>query len=103
MARRSELSSNWRVKLDIPTNTDSSTTRSEYKNNDARPIVPGRRDAPRQVPAASSEMTENARGEDDPQTLRAIEEGRRLYVGNLPYMAKMKDVEWLFLSNGYQM
>ncbi|KAL8819720.1 MAG: hypothetical protein Q9223_001908 [Gallowayella weberi] len=42
------------------------------------------------------------RGEDDPRTLQAIEEGRRLYVGNLPYMAKGVDVMDLFERNGYQ-
>ena len=30
------------------------------------------------------------RGEDDPRTLQAIEEGRRLYVGDLPYLAEPK-------------
>lgn len=43
------------------------------------------------------------RGEDDPRTLQAIEEGCRLYVGNLAYMAKRKDIEDLFVGNGYRM
>ena len=43
------------------------------------------------------------RGEDDPRTFQAIVEGRRLYVGNLPYMAKAQDVRTFFESSGYQM
>lgn len=42
------------------------------------------------------------RGEDDPRTLQAIAEGRRLYVGNMPYMAKMRDVEALFADVSYK-
>ncbi|KAK0467282.1 putative ribonucleoprotein [Desarmillaria tabescens] len=39
--------------------------------------------------------------ESDASALQAIEEGRRLYVGNLPYMAKKQDVQALFEGDGY--
>ncbi len=39
--------------------------------------------------------------ENDTGALQAIEEGRRLYVGNLPYMAKQQDVQALFEGDGY--
>lgn len=44
---------------------------------------------------------ETLRGEDDPNTLQAIAEGRRLYVGNMPYIAKTIDVELLFAEVDY--
>ncbi|KAK0188891.1 hypothetical protein F5146DRAFT_1140459 [Armillaria mellea] len=39
--------------------------------------------------------------ENGASTLQSIEEGRRLYVGNLPYMAKQQDIQALFEGNGY--
>lgn len=33
----------------------------------------------------------------------ASPDGRRLYVGNLPYEAKFEDVQDLFVSEGYTM
>jgi RNA recognition motif-containing protein len=38
-----------------------------------------------------------------PQVPQAITEGRRLYVGNMPYMAKKEDVEALFREGDYKM
>ena len=40
---------------------------------------------------------------DDPIALQAIAEGRRLYVGNMPYFAKSEDVESLFAGDNYKM
>jgi hypothetical protein len=37
------------------------------------------------------------------QASPAIAEGRRLYVGNMPYTAKKEDVETLFAEGDYQM
>lgn len=34
---------------------------------------------------------------------QAIGEGRRLYVGNMPYTAKSQDVEALFTGAGFSM
>ena len=33
---------------------------------------------------------------------QAISEGRRLYVGNMPYTAKMEDVKELFSKGGFE-
>ncbi|KAI9765709.1 MAG: hypothetical protein M1840_007142 [Geoglossum simile] len=41
--------------------------------------------------------------ENDSLALQAIAEGRRLYIGNMPYMAKSNDVEVLFIGSGYKM
>jgi RNA recognition motif-containing protein len=38
---------------------------------------------------------------DDEESVKAIAEGRRLYVGNLPYRAKPSDVTSYFDSAGY--
>lgn len=107
-ASRSELSSNWRTRVDARPSTG---------NNAATP-TPGPPSKPDYIQqrgswSKSREKTENKsdepvgggtlRGEDDPDTLRAIAEGRRLYVGNMPYMAKTNDVEMLFAEGDYQM
>ena len=110
-ATRSELSSNWRTKTDAPPRTG---------NNAATP-TPGPASKPdylqqrniRNLRNLCKDEKENEfdkpiiggqlRGEDDPNTLQAIAEGRRLYVGNMPYIAKTKDVELLFADGDYQM
>ena len=43
------------------------------------------------------------REDDAAQTSQAIEEGRRLYVGNVPYAANIQDVENLFVGGDYVM
>ena len=105
IASRSELSSNWRANVETPSagGSDAATrtlgpsskpdylqrhafrSRSSDKENKVDLLVSG----------------ETLRGEDDPDTLPAIAEGRRLYVGNMPYIAKTKDVEMLFAESGY--
>ena len=107
-ATRSELSSNWRTKTDAPPRTGNDTATStpgpsskpdylhqrnswslrkdEKQNKSDEPVIGGQ-----------------LRGEDDPSTLQAIAEGRRLYVGNMPYIAKTRDVEMLFVDGGYHM
>ena len=107
-ATRSELSSNWRTKTDAPPRTG---------NNAATP-TPGPASKPdylqqRNIRDLRKDEKENKfdepvigeqlRGEDDPKTLQAIAEGRRLYVGNMPYIAKTEDVELLFADGNYQM
>lgn len=97
MAGRSELSNNWRAKSDTPSGIISHSHRlNGFRSSNTTPIALGQRDF-------RNPSTDHIRGEDDPRTLQAIEEGRRLYVGNLPYMAKTEDVENLFVRNGYQM
>jgi hypothetical protein len=45
----------------------------------------------------------NLRNEDISRAEKAIEEGRRIYVGNLPYEALTRDVEKLFANDQYIM
>ncbi|KAH0542298.1 hypothetical protein FGG08_003325 [Glutinoglossum americanum] len=41
-------------------------------------------------------------GESDSLVSQSIAEGRRIYIGNMPYMAKPEDVEALFADKGYK-
>ncbi|KAI4252379.1 MAG: hypothetical protein L6R42_007988 [Xanthoria sp. 1 TBL-2021] len=101
MANRSQISSNWRAKAQPPSdieppnldndNPQDYNANSEACNRKIPPNIP-----PNVFPPAE------IRGEDDPRTLQAIAEGRRLYVGNLPYMAKTTDIQDLFTHNNYQ-
>ncbi|KAK0217985.1 ribonucleoprotein [Armillaria fumosa] len=108
----SDASSNWRSK--------------NSNNSSASPSFPGKKQRfpdnyhSRQQPAfhssaafeprplehsnakkeSSTHNNEECR-ENDAGALQAIEEGRRLYVGNLPYMAKQQDIQAFFEGNGY--
>ena len=98
---RSELSSNRLTKIDTTPRDSNNTTlqglsshlkRENFQQHKAgidRPQSPSRR--------------KSLRGEDDPRTLQAIAEGRRLYVGHLSYIAKTQDVEELFARDEYNM
>ena len=98
---RSELSSNWRIKPDAPptagnntaTRTPSLPTQPDYCQQRDFWSRSGDKKKTRSQETVSGGLL---RGEDDPDTLQAIAEGRRLYVGNMPYMAKAKDVQMLF-------
>lgn len=91
MASRSQLSSDWRAKA-------QTTTASSNFEQDG---IEGHENGGSGTRAFVDSAT--IWGEDDPRTLQAVEDGRRLYVGNLPYMVKRKDVEDFFACNGYQM
>ncbi len=102
MGSRASLSNNWRVKSDALPPHHNSTAES-LRN-------PRGWNSQQQTNFQSGEKhnhtndadLRNIRGEDDPRTLQAIAEGRRLYVGNMPYMAKTRDVEALFEDNAYK-
>ena len=95
MGSRSDLSSNWRIKSD--------TASSSTQDIESDPRSALTEDRGNQKEAVETPSTDDIRGEDDPRTLQAIDEGRRLYVGNLLYAAKPNDVESLFLGNKYEM
>lgn len=107
-ASRSELSNDWRTKVDTPprigNNAATRTSGPPYK-----PDYLQQRDFWNKSRNEKEEKSngrvggETLRGEDDPNTLQAIAEGRRLYVGNMPYIAKTKDVEVLFAEGDYRM
>ena len=106
-ATRSELSSNWRTKIDAqPRNgnnaaapTPGPLSKPDYlEQRNIRYLRRDEKVIKFHEPVTGGQL----RGEDDPNTLQAIAEGRRLYVGNMPYFAKTKDVELLFAKGGYQ-
>ncbi|MCJ1226267.1 hypothetical protein MMC12_002917 [Toensbergia leucococca] len=113
MTSRSGLSNSWRVKSDnnpVPNNqplqTSIPTKRYDqsYRNKGLESTHQSNPLADRLIRSTQSNGDNpdlQIRGEDDPKTLQAIEEGRRLYVGNMPYMAKPEDVEALFTDGGY--
>lgn len=49
----------------------------------------------------SQRSANNKKPINDEATTKAIAEGLRIYVGNLPYMVKEDDVSKLFLDDGY--
>ena len=91
---RSVLCSNWRVKEDPslvqavePTHEKQSSNMGAF--DDSQQIPP--------EPVAPLRGTAN-----ENRAERAIQDGRRLYVGNLPYMAKENDVRSLFADSKYE-
>jgi len=106
LATRSEKSGNWRADAD-PVLLNSSEDASIGILHDG----PTLSNSPKSlsIPASGSTVNlganpphnETVRGGDDPRTLQAIAERRRLYVGNLPYMAKTQDV-MDFFGHDYQ-
>ena len=109
-ARRSELSTNWRTKVDAPPSTGNNATtrttgppsKSDYLQKRHQRDTWSKSKDKSEDKSSAAVSGETLRGEDDPQTLQAITEGRRLYVGNMPYIAKTRDVEMLFAEGGYQ-
>lgn len=107
-ASRSELSNNWRTKVDAPPKP-SNNAATQISGPHFEPDYLQRRDLwgkkrdKKEKDSNGPVGGETLRGEDDPETLQAITEGRRLYVGNMPYMAKTKDVEMLFADKDYRM
>ena len=106
-ASRSELSSNWRTKIDatprIGNNAATRTPGLPKKPDHHQRGFWSKRGDKKEDQSDGPVSGGTLRGEDDPNTLQAITEGRRLYVGNMPYMAKTKDVETLFAEGDYQM
>ena len=97
---RSALSTNWRVKSQ-PTSIGMKTDRERWHHEPPDGYKRHEKDEPGNY--GQPKALDSLRGENDPLTMQAIEEGRRLYVGNLPYMAKTKDILDLFASGGYSM
>lgn len=91
------LSSNWRAKPDVCLEPAFNTAATNQKDKPSE--SPSRDPRDNAVRPSIAEI----RGEDNPRTLQAIEEGRRIYVGNLPYLAGAKDIDDLFMNHGYEM
>lgn len=107
-ASRSELSSNWRTKVDAPPTTgNNAATRARGPPSKPDHIqqrdIWGKSKHQNRSEHNGPVSGDTLRGEDDPATLQAIAEGRRLYIGNMPYIAKTNDVEILFAEGNYQL
>lgn len=97
----SEESGNWRAHAD--TALQNGNKDAKDKSSKDSPTLPALHQS-RPSPAsdntakfgANSSHNEALRGKDDPLSLQAIAESRRLDVGNLPYMAKNWDAVDLF-------
>lgn len=110
IATRSQLSANWRTKIDAAPREGNNATGPTLLKPAAKTYLQPRNN---KLENQHKDLTintahhvaegESIRDEDDPRTLQAIAEGRRLYVGNMPYMAKSKDVEALFLEGGHSL
>ncbi|OJD12630.1 hypothetical protein AJ78_06802 [Emergomyces pasteurianus Ep9510] len=102
-SRRWANSPNWRVKREGSPGTDNANDGPEkrelkynrspmqrgnqpqnrsWNNEGSKPSTPGK--------------SSHSRDDPDSPAMKSFSEGRRLYVGNMPYMAKKKDVEALF-------
>jgi hypothetical protein len=79
---------------------DTQTSRAQssinWRGNGQQQSIDNKPQRPQaSTPAASS-------GEGDSSASQAMAEGRRLYLGNMPYMAKTEDIEALLTDNGYK-
>ena len=86
---------NWRVKSE----DERGVLQANYNNGASH------QDQPRswtrsELPNAASTQKDSSPRTSDP-TSSAFTERRRLYVGNMPYMAKRADVEALFTGGDY--
>ncbi|KAK0202843.1 RNA recognition motif-containing protein [Desarmillaria ectypa] len=103
----SDASSNWRSKANNESTSPSSFPGKKQRSTD---IYHSRQQPDFHSSATFESRPSNAKKglpahkdyrDNDAGALQAIEEGRRLYVGNLPYMAKQQDVQALFEGDGY--
>ncbi|KAI9872179.1 MAG: hypothetical protein M1830_001994 [Pleopsidium flavum] len=93
-------SANWRVKSAGPLAV--TTNHHAHQNSSWNCDRKGYRGQSSGYPSKFNQKSNSSKAvENDPQALQAIAEGRRLYVGNVPYMAKTEDVEKLFTEGSY--
>ena len=95
---RAGMSSNWRARDDNASSSNAAVmprmnrphrTPSEFEKNKDHQA------APRETRPPTESTTADERAK------QAIQDGRRLYVGNLPYIAKTDDVAMLFPDDEY--
>lgn len=60
-------------------------------------------DSPQVSPSPNTNTSRSAFSRPGPHVPQAISEGRRLYVGNMPYTATSEQVEALFTAAGFSM
>ncbi|EEH36401.2 hypothetical protein PAAG_06819 [Paracoccidioides lutzii Pb01] len=104
-SRRWANSPNWRVKQAESPGLESTAGGPEKQqlNFDRGPMQRGNHTANRSWNNEGKSKLSTTSGKSSPHTnelhsptMKSFSEGRRLYVGNMPYMAKKKDVESLF-------
>ncbi|KAL5340383.1 hypothetical protein BJX70DRAFT_125583 [Aspergillus crustosus] len=85
-------SPNWRMKRD-----ESPSSQPQSRERDTNQAVTQTVDSPAPRPRTTGFGGRSGQNVVPP----AISEGRRLYVGNMPYTAKIEDVQGLFESGGF--
>ena len=97
---RAGMSANWRVKGD--NNVLSSDSGVTSPMNRPRWTHSTKSETNNDRQAASNEIRQSTGSTTaDERATQAIQDGRRLYVGNLPYMAKTDDIAMLFPGDDY--
>ena len=104
IARRPDISSNWRMIIDMsPEDSVNDSAHSLSTLPDRNLTQEGDTRFTDVSPVNTSIGSQKTvRGENDSETLRAIAEDRCLYVGNMPYFAKVNDVQHIFEKDGYE-
>ncbi|KAL9110807.1 MAG: hypothetical protein Q9187_008001, partial [Circinaria calcarea] len=101
-------STNWRVKPAdsqasfLKPNASAGISKQAYTRNRGTDQQDGFRGQSRHPDSPREQGNTYQFKKDDPIALQAIAEGRRLYVGNMPYFAKSEDVETLFAGDDYK-
>ena len=96
---RAGMSSNWRARDDNASSSNAALMPRTNRPRWTRSTIPEKNKDHRAAPKEISPPTEGTTA--DERAKHAIQDGRRLYVGNLPYMAKIDDVAMLFPSDEY--
>ena len=99
MSNCAERSTNWRGKSDTWPAPPTDLPRRNYAGAQQQ-TRSGHADGWQDHPQTDGPGN---RKDDDELALKAMAEGRRLYVGNMPYMARIEDVEMLFRGGEYRM
>lgn len=93
-------SNNWRVKRDSSEIPPTGTPKRSFQPRRSNGFSDSR-DSPKNTGSFNQGSSQAGRSPfhkplNEPAANKAIEEGRRLYVGNLPYDTSIKDIEDLF-------
>ena len=98
LPNRAGMSSNWRARDDNASSNNAAVMPRMNRPHGAPSEFEKNKDhqaAPKEIRPPTETTTADERAK------QAIQEGRRLYVGNLPYIAKTDDVAMLFPENEY--
>lgn len=96
---RAGMSSNWRARDDNASSSGAAVMPRMNRPRWTRSTELEKDKDQQAAPKEISPLTESTTA--DERAKQAIQDGRRLYVGNLPYMAKTDDVAMLFPNDQY--